>query len=283
MKDLHGKTAVITGAASGFGLEFARACAAEGMNLVLADLKPEPLAAAMALPELAPAQKLAFPCDVSKPEQVEALAAAAQERFGNIHLVFNNAGIGVAGPLWTSTLNEWDWVLGVNLMGVVHGVRSFVPRMLAHGEEAHMVNTASIAGMVAGAGQGIYCVSKHAVVALSEVLHHELRATASRIGVSVLCPAFVPTGIAASGDQRPADLGERNRHPMTQMIEQMVKKGVSKGRISAAEIAATTLAAVKENRFYILPHEKTKAAVAERVRHIVEGLPPHDPMTSGAF
>lgn len=283
MKELRGKTAVITGAGSGFGMEFARVCAGEGMNLVLADVKQAGLDATMSLPELSAVQKIAQNCDVSKPEQVEALAVAAEARFGKLHLIFNNAGVGVSGPLWTTTLDEWNWTLGVNLMGVVHGVRSFVPRLLAHGDEAHVVNTASIAGMVSGAGQGIYCVSKHAVVALSEVLHHELRMTESRIGVSVLCPAFAPTGIADSGRNRPAEFPAANSHPMALMIEQMAKKGVMKGKISAAEIAAITVQAVKDNQFYILPHEKTKIAVEGRIRHILDGLAPHDPMSSRAF
>ncbi len=283
MKELRGKTAVITGAGSGFGMEFARVCAGEGMNLVLADVKQAGLDATMALPELTGVEKIAQLCDVSKAEQVEALAASAEARFGKLHLIFNNAGVAVSGPLWTTTLDEWSWTLGVNLMGVVHGVRSFVPRLLAHGETAHVVNTASIAGMVSGAGQGIYCVSKHAVVALSEVLHHELRMTESKIGVSVLCPAFVPTGIAESGSNRPADLAAANTHPMAQMIEQMAKKGVAKGKISAAEIAVMTVQAVKDGQFYILPHEKTKIAVEGRMRHILDGLAPHDPMSSRAF
>lgn len=283
MKDLHGKTAVITGAGSGFGREFARICANEGMNLVLADVNQAGLDATMALPELASAQKIAQLCDVSKAEQVEALAVAAETRFGHLHLIFNNAGVGVSGPLWTTTLDEWTWTLGVNLMGVVHGVRSFVPRLLAHGEQAHVVNTASIAGMVSGAGQGIYCVSKHAVVALSEVLHHELRMTESKIGVSVLCPAFAPTGIADSGRNRPADLSAANTHPMAMMIEQMAKKAVAKGKISAAEVAVMTVQAVKNDQFYILPHEKTKIAVEGRMRHILDGLAPHDPMSTRVF
>lgn len=283
MQDFQGRTAVITGAGSGFGREFAKACAAEGMNLVLADLRADGLTATAALPELAGCEVLTQTCDVAKAEQVEALATAAEAHFGKLHLMFNNAGVAVSGPLWTATLDEWNWTLGVNLMGVVHGVRSFVPRLLAHGEPAHVVNTASIAGMVSGAGQGIYCVSKHAVVALSEVLHHELRMVSGRVGVSVLCPAFVPTGIADSNCQRPAEYSARNAHPMAQAVEDMARKAVAKGRISAAEIAATTMQAVRENRFYILTHEKTKLAVEGRLRHILDGLPPHDPMTSQAF
>lgn len=283
MKDLRGKTAIITGAGSGFGLQFARVCAAEGMNLVLADIKQSSLDLTMALPELANTPKIAQVCDVSKQEQVEALAAAAEVRFGHLHLVFNNAGIGVSGPLWTSTLDDWKWTLGVNLMGVVHGIRSFVPRMLAHGEEAHVVNTASIAGMVSAAGQGAYCVSKHAVVALSEVLYQELRMTQSRIGVSVLCPAFVPTKIADSELDRPAEYSQSNPHPMAKMIAEMAKKGVSKGKISAERIAQITIQAVKDDQFYILTHDKTRFAVEQRVRHILDGKPPHDPMSVKEF
>lgn len=281
MKTLRGRTAVITGAGSGLGREFARACAAEGMNLLLADLHQAGLDETLALAELADTEALTWLCDVSKADQVEALAVAAESRFGPLHLIFNNAGVGVTGPLWTSTLDEWDWVLGVNLMGVVHGVRSFVPRLLAHGDEAHVVNTASIAGLICGLGQGVYSVSKHAVVALSEVLYHELQAVQSRVGVSVLCPAFVPTGIAESGQHRPSGHGARNPHPMTDQIEQMVRSAVSKGRISASEVADLTLQAVRDERFYILPHAKTLGSIESRMRHILEGRPPHDPMSGG--
>lgn len=283
MKILRDKTAVITGAGSGFGLQFARLCAAEGMNLVLADIQQSSLDHTMGLSELASTPKIAQVCDVSKQDQVEALAAAADARFGRLHLVFNNAGIGVSGPLWTSTLDEWNWTLGVNLMGVVHGIRSFVPRMLAHGEEAHVVNTASIAGMVSAAGQGAYCVSKHAVVALSEVLYQELRMTQSKIGVSVLCPAFVPTKIADPNQERPAEYSQSNPHPMAKMIAEMARKGVAKGKISAEQIAQITIQAIKDDQFYILPHDKTRFAVEQRMRHILDGKPPHDPMSVREF
>lgn len=283
MQQLNGKTAVITGAGSGFGRELAVVCAGEGMRLVLADINADGLAATCALPEVTNSDVLTQLCDVSQQTQVDALADAAQKRFGAVHVVFNNAGIAVSGPLWTSTLDEWQWTLGVNLMGVVHGVRSFVPPMLEHGEEGHVVNTASIAGMLSGAGQGIYCVSKHGVVALSEVLYHELRMVRSNIGVSVLCPAFAPTGIAASGQTRPEHLPDRNPHPMAAMIEEMASAAVAKGKISAAEIARMTVDAVKTGRFYILPHKKTRAAVEARLRHIVEDRPPHDPMTDRLF
>lgn len=283
MKNFKGKTAVITGAGSGFGYEFARACAAEGMNLVLADIKQSGLDKTLTLPELANTSKISQVCDVSKQEQVDTLARTAQDAFGAIHLLFNNAGIAVAGPLWTSTLDDWSWTLGVNLMGVVHGIRSFVPRMLVHGEEAHVVNTASIAGMVSAAGQGAYCVSKHAVVALSEVLHHELTMMRSHIGVSVLCPAMVPTGIADSGQTRPAEYAQTNPHPMTKTVADMARQGVAKGKINAEQIAGITLKAVKEGHFYILPHEKTKFSIEQRVRHILEDKLPHDPMSVRNF
>lgn len=275
MQDFQARTAVITGAGSGFGREFARACAREGMNLVLADVQAGPLEATCALPEVAAAPHLSQLCDVGNAVAVEALASAAYARFGAVHLLFNNAGIAVGGPLWTATLDEWKWALDVNLMGVVHGIRSFVPRMLEQATEAHVVNTASAAGLLAPPGSGVYAVTKHAVVVLSEVLHHELRMAGSRIGVSVLCPAFVNTGIADPQRLRPPGL-QINPHPLTQRIEQGARKAVRKAKLGAEEIAAMTLQAVREQRFCILPHPSMIPAVQARVQHLVEGLPPHD-------
>jgi len=275
MKDLRGKVAVITGAASGFGRELAILCAQDGMKVVLADLDEKGLAATEALlPSGSPA--LRVKCDVSKSESVENLAAQAWQHFGGAHLLFNNAGVAVAGPTWSATLADWKWVLDVNLMGVVHGIHSFVPRMLKQGGEAHVVNTASVAGLISVPGSSVYCVSKHGVVTLSECLHHDLQLAGAPIGVSVLCPAFVNTGIAESARSRPAELADTN--PLAAPFEARVLKAVRSGKLSAADVARITMDAVKANRFYILSHPKIKAAIEARMRDILDDRPPTNPM-----
>lgn len=274
MRDLQGKVAVVTGAGSGIGRELAIACAREGMSVVLADVDPAGMrATAEAIAPLG-RETLEVRCDVSRAGEVEDLAARAYERFGAVHLLFNNAGVGVAGPTWTSTVEDWTWILGINVMGVVHGIRAFVPRMLARGDECHIVNTASVAGFLSLPGSSAYCASKHAVVTISECLRHELRLEKARIGVSVLAPAFVPTGISDSARNRPAELAATN--PLAKPYEDAVRKAVLAGKRSAAEIAAVTLEAVKAGRFYILPHQKIKAAIETRSHDILEERDPTD-------
>jgi len=273
MKSLKGKVAVVTGAASGIGRELALACAADGANVAIADVDETGLAETARL--LPPGcESIQVRCDVSKDSDVESLAQRAYERFGAAHAIFNNAGVGAAGPVWTSTLDDWKWVLGVNLMGVVHGIRAFVPRMLAAKAEGHVVNTASVAGMLSVPGSAVYCASKHAVVSLSECLHHDLRMAGSSIGVSVLCPAYVPTGIAESQRNRPASLNARN--PLAGPYEDHVRKAVAAGKLSAADVARITVEAVKSGRFYILPHQKIKASIESRMRDILDERQPVD-------
>ncbi|MDP9141734.1 MAG: SDR family NAD(P)-dependent oxidoreductase [Pseudomonadota bacterium] len=275
MNELKGKVAVITGAGSGFGRELAILCAQEGMRLALADINEDALRATQALlPE--ETQTLLQRVDVSKAESVEALATATYAKFGAANLLFNNAGVAVAGPTWTTTLDEWEWVIGVNLMGVVHGIRSFVPRMLVQKDSCHIVNTASVAGLLAVPASSIYCVTKHSVVVMSEVLHHELTAVHAAIGVSVLCPAFVNTGIADSPAHRPEGLKAAN--PLSAEYEERVRKAVRSGKLSAADVARITMDAVKANRFYILTHPNIKPAVEMRLRDIIDGRAPTNPM-----
>ncbi len=275
MQDLRGKVAVITGAGSGFGRELAQLCAVEGMRLSLADVDFAGLDATRALLPAA-TEVLLQTCDVSKAEAVEALAEKTYARFGAAHLLFNNAGVAVAGPTWTTTLADWQWVLGVNLMGVVHGVKSFVPRMLAQNEACHIVNTASVAGLLSVPASSVYCVSKHGVVTLSECLHHELRATDAKIGVSVLCPAYVNTGIADAARHRPSELADSN--PLADPYEARVRKAVRAGKLSATDVARMTLDAVKADRFYVLTHPNIKPAVEARLRDIVDERAPTNPM-----
>lgn len=277
IQELTGRVAVITGAGSGFGQELAVVCAEAGMRLVLADVDPAGLASTQQ--RLGSAEVLSQACDVSKADQVEALAAATYARFGACHLLFNNAGVAVAGPLWTSSAEDWQWVLGVNLMGVVHGVQAFVPRMLKAGEAGHIINTASLAGLTSPPGSSVYCVSKHGVVTLSECLHHELRMQSAPIGVSVLCPAFVKTGIADSARHRPEELARSN--PLAAPFEAQVKKAIEAGRLSAREVAVMTLAAVQAGDFYIVTHKGALPSVEQRLRDVLDNRPPTNPFTVG--
>jgi NAD(P)-dependent dehydrogenase (short-subunit alcohol dehydrogenase family) len=271
MKDLKGKVAVITGAASGFGREFAILCAAEGMKLVLADIDEKNLPGTVALLP-AGTESISVKCDVSKAESVDTLAAETYAKFGKAHLLFNNAGVSPVGPAWSATLQDWQWTIGVNLMGVVHGIRSFVPRMLEQKDECHIVNTASVAGLISVPGSSVYCVTKHSVVTLSECLHFDLQLFNAKIGVSVLCPAFVNTGIKDSDRNRPADLAGTN--PLGKPFEQMMRKAVESGRITAAEVARITLDGVKDNRFYILTHPKIKGSIEMRLQDILQDRVP---------
>ena len=204
MKEFKGKVAVVTGAASGIGRGLADRFAAEGMHVIIADVEQAALDAAETDMRSAGADVLAVRTDVSDAASVEALATAAVERFGGVHVLCNNAGVGGGPTSWETSLEDWQWVLGVNLWGVINGIRSFVPLMLKQGEEAHIVNTASVAGLIAGAGNASYTASKFGVVGLSEVLHHELlAASGGKVKVSVLCPALTNTRIIEAGRNHP--------------------------------------------------------------------------------
>lgn len=268
MNELIGKTAVVTGAGSGIGREIALLCARKGMSVVLADVDEPGMANTAEMMEPTTA-RLCVSCDVSKAEAVERLALLCEERFGGTHLLFNNAGVAVSGPTWTTTLEEWKWVLDVNLMGVVHGVRSFVPRMLAHGGTAHVVNTASAAGLLSPPGTSVYCASKHAVVALSECLHQELRAARAAVGVSVLCPGFVKTGIADAARNRPPELDTRN--PLGAVYAERARQALETGKLSAADVARITLEGVEKGDFYILPHPGIRPAIEARMGDMLSG------------
>ena len=284
MKSFKGRTAVITGAASGFGLEVSRIAAREGMNIVMADVQADALEQAAGEIGALGAAVLPYRLDVSKAEQVAALAAATFARFGTPHFVFNNAGVGGGGLIWENTLQDWEWVLGVNLMGVVHGVRSFVPMMLEAakrdtGYEGHVINTASMAGLVNPPNMGVYNVSKHAVVSLSETLYQDLRLVTDQIGASVLCPFFVPTGIHQSQRNRPAEMQESDVRPTkSQLIAQaMSDKAVTSGKVTAAQVGQFVMDAVREGRFYIYSHPKSLASVQTRLEDIMLGRNPTDP------
>ncbi len=278
MKDFAGKVAVITGAGSGFGREFARLGAKLGMKLVLVDIQADALAAVEA--ELQGTEILIQRADVSKADEMAALADAAYARFGQVNLLFNNAGVASGGYVWENSQADWDWVLGVNVWSVIHGVRLFVPRMIAQGDECHVINTASVAGFLSPARLGIYCVSKHAVVTLSETLYQDLRDAGAKVGVTCLCPAFVPTGIADSERNRPAALRSPQNTPTPSQMQAAAnaRKAVASGKISAEAVAAMTFDCIRENKFYCLPHKRILGGVALRLQDIIAGRNPTDPM-----
>ena len=284
MNQLKGRTAVITGAASGFGLECARIAAREGMNVVMADVQPDALQLSTHEIEGLGAQVMPYRLDVSQPEQVQALAEATKARFGAPHFVFNNAGVGSGGLVWENSLKDWQWVLGVNLWGVVNGVRSFTPMMLEAATadptyQGHIVNTASMAGLLNPPNMGIYNVSKHAVVALSETLYQDLALVTEQVHAHVLCPYFVPTGIHASHRNRPDAMKDADARPTrSQLIAQaMSEKAVTSGKVTAADVAAQVFAAMRENRFYIYSHPKALGNVQTRLEDVVQGRNPTDP------
>ena len=285
MQTFQGRTAVITGAASGFGLELSSVAAREGMRIVMADVQRDALERARAEIEGLGAQVLPFELDVSRAERVTALAEATAERFGAPHLVFNNAGVATGGLIWEHSLKDWAWTLGVNLMGVVHGVREFTPRMLAAakadpGYEGHIVNTASMAGLLVAPNLGAYTVSKHAVVSLTETLYQDLALVTDRVHASVLCPYFVPTGIHQSERNRPAGLGGES-FTKSQLISQaMSEKAVSSGKVTAQTIAEAVFSALRENRFYIYSHPHALDPVKRRLEDILGGKNPSDPFAS---
>jgi NAD(P)-dependent dehydrogenase (short-subunit alcohol dehydrogenase family) len=280
--DFKGKTAVLTGAGSGFGLECARIGAQLGMNLVLVDVQQDALDRATAEIAATGAQVLSFKLDVSNAEQMEAMGQAVLARFGAPHLVFNNAGVGSGGLIWENTVKDWEWVLGVNVMGVVHGVRIFTPMMLAAAAkdplwQGHIVNTASMAGLLNPPNMGVYNVSKHAVVSFSETLYQDLALVTDQIGASVLCPYFVATGISQSHRNRPAALGAE-KPTRSQLIQQaMTGKAVSSGKVSAADVARLVFDAVARNQFYIYSHPNAIQAVQTRLEDIVQARNPTDP------
>lgn len=282
--DFRNKTAVLTGAGSGFGLECARIAASLGMNLVLADVQQDALDKAADEMRLAGAPVLAVRLDVSNAADMESFGQAVQERFGAPHLVFNNAGIAAGGLIWETSVKDWEWVLGVNVMGVAHGVRVFTPMMLeAAGRDpayrGHIVNTASMAGLLSPPNMGVYNVSKHAVVSLSETLYQDLSLVTDQIGASVLCPFFVPTGITRSQRNRPLELQESVAKPTkSQLIgEAMIEKAVGSGKVSAADVARLVFDAVAANRFYIYSHPKAIKSVQTRLEDIMLARNPSDP------
>ena len=278
----NGKTAVLTGAGSGFGLECARIAAHNGMNVVLVDVQKDALDAAKTELEAKGTQVMARLVDVSNAAQMQALANDVQQQFGAPHFVFNNAGVASGGLLWENTEADWQWVLGVNVWGVIHGVRLFTPMMLAAAKkdssfQGHIVNTASMAGLLTPPNMGVYNVSKHAVVSLTETLYQDLRLVTDQISASVLCPYFVPTGISQSHRNRPSTL-KADKPTQSQLIGQaMSDKAVSSGKVTAAEVAQLVFDAMAHDQFYIYSHPQALGNVQSRMEAIVQQHNPPDP------
>ena len=282
INDFKGKTAVLTGAGSGFGLECARIAARRGMNVVLVDIQADALAAAEAEIKALGARTMARRVDVSKPPVMELLAQHVKEEFGAPHFVFNNAGVGAGGLIWENTVKDWEWVLGVNLWGVINGVRGFTPMMLDEARrnpayQGHIVNTASMAGLLTPPNMGIYNVSKHAVVALTETLYQDLKLVTDQISASVLCPDFVTTGFHQSERNRPADMPAAELTPSQRIQQAMTDKATGSGKVSAADVANKVFDAIEHDQFYVFSHPKALGNVKSRMDAIVEIRNPPDP------
>ncbi len=247
-------------------MRFAR----EGMKIVLADIEADALDATLKDFQVAGHDAISVQCDVSSAEDVEALADKTLEKFGAVHIMCNNAGVAANGLVWEHSVKDWEWAMGPNVWGVIHGVRVFTPIMLKQDSEAHIVNTASVAGLLTLPGMGVYCVTKHAVVSLSECLHHDLVAQSNKVRCSVLCPAYVPTRIAESERNRPEHM--KSDLPRTEediRREENMQHAVASGKISADQVADAVLEAIRAERFYILTHHRIKPAIETRMQDIL--------------
>lgn len=279
MKDFQDKVAVVTGAASGIGRALAEKSAQEGMKVVLADVEESALKQTEEELKASGAQVLAVRTDVSQADEVEVLAQKTFDTYGAVHLLFNNAGVGAGTTIWESSLADWQWVLGVNLWGVIHGIHFFVPRMLAQDTEGHIVNTASSAGLISHSGLGIYKVSKHGVVTLSETMALELAARGAKLKASVLCPEWVNTRIINAERNRPqalqSALEEQHMSPemaaMVQAMRQLIQAG-----LPPSQVAEMVFDAIRQEKFYILTHPTTKQAVQLRMEDILQERMPTD-------
>jgi NAD(P)-dependent dehydrogenase (short-subunit alcohol dehydrogenase family) len=277
MKDFANKVAVVTGAASGIGRAIAEHCAREGMKVVLADIEEPALTEAATALRTRGATALAVQTDVGRPEDIAALARKTLDAFGAVHLLVNNAGVGAGGSAWDSTLADWKWVIGVNLWGVIYGTHSFVPIMLAQNVEAHLVNVASVAGLVPVHASAAYQVTKHAVVALSENTYYALKLQNAKVGVSVLCPGWVRTRIMDSERNRPADL--RNPPELQQLTPQMEAvlqyyRAQCEAGLDPAVVAQMVFDGIRAERFYIVTTTDFDPVIQSRMESILRRLDP---------
>lgn len=273
-----GKNAVITGAACGIGKAIAKRCARNQMNIMLADVDSNALASTKdELEQINTNISIdSLVVDVSNPVDVENLAKRSVEKFTNIHYLFNNAGVSIGGSIWEFTLKDWQWVLGVNMWGVIHSVRSFVPRLIAQDQAAHIINTASLSGFTCPPEIGIYNLSKHGVVSISETLQHELEIAGHNVQVSVLIPDFVNTEIMESKRNRPKHLKNETDQELSEEERGKWREAVSKG-MSPDEVANITFEAIQENKFYIFTHHTSIDDIKSRFSRIIQGSPPSNP------
>ncbi len=270
MKQFTDRVAVVTGGASGLGRAMAWRFAREGMKIVLADIEQTKLDTTLGEFQEAGHEAIAVQGDVSRAADVESLAEQTLAAFGAVHIVCNNAGVAPGGLVWEHTVKDWEWAMGPNVWGVIHGVRVFTPILLKQNTEAHIVNTASVAGLLSLPGMGLYCVTKHAVVTLTECLHHDLVENSDKVRCSVLCPAYVPTGIADSERNRPAHLrDDRPKSEQELRREEGLRRAVESGRITAEEVADAVFNAIRDKRFYILTHQRIKPAIETRMQDIL--------------
>lgn len=265
MKDFTGKTAVITGAASGIGLALAKLFSEQGMRLVLADIQGQPLEKLVSELKAAGAQVIGVVTDVGDAESVENLAQTATDQFGTIDIVCNNAGVYTGGQLWEATIDDYEWLIRVNQWGIIHGIRSFIPRMIAQDKECHMVNTASMAAVTTMPYAGIYHMTKHAALALSESLYHELSLSHPLVKVSCLCPELFATGIAHSDRNRPAALAEINQSDTWQMAHTAIADA-TRASSDPRILAERTLQAIRDEQFYIMPPKQDPWSATADIR-----------------
>jgi len=277
MKEFKGKVAVITGGASGIGRSLALRCAREGMKVVLADIQKDALDSTEKELKAAGASVLGVITDVSKPGDIEALAKKTLDTFGGVHLLFNNAGVQGGTNIWRSTLPDWQWVMGINLWGVIHGIHTFVPIMLKQPTDCYIVNTASTAGLVTGPSTTVYAVSKHAVVALSEVLFHQLAQRNANIGTSVLCPSLVNTKIVEAERNRPQELRNDPAEEQRRLASPLLKAQFEANRamiqkaMSPDTVSDIVFDAIRANKFYILTDpDSIKIGVRRRMEDILQ-------------
>lgn len=281
MKEFKDKVAVVTGAASGIGRAIATHCMNEGMKVVLADIERDALSETEKAMKSVGATVLAVPTDVSKTDDIEALVQKTFEVFESVHLLFNNAGVGVGGLIWENTIADWKWVLGINLWGVIHGIRIFVPRMIEQNTEGHIVNTASLAGLISAPFQGVYNISKQSVVALSESLYHDLALVKSKIKVSVLCPGFVKTRVMDCERNRPVELENNPAEVKTRSEFDFIVQNNRKaflGGVSPDHVANLVFNAIREEKFYIHTHPELKNLIQDRMEDILQERNPKVPL-----